>query len=93
MQAVVFAAVNGHAGSHDLGKAVDIMGINTHIFFHFLTHGLGPGLTAENAHAQGQLLEVDAVLKADFIKMESVGRRAGQNRGAEIADEDGLTAG
>ena len=93
MQAVVFAAVNGHAGSHDFGKAVDVMGINPHILFHFLAHGLGPRLTAENAHAQGQLLEVDAVLKADFIKMESVGRRAGQNRGAEVAEEDSLTAG
>ena len=54
-----FVALDGNAGAHDFGQAVNVDGLDAEFLFDVLTHFVGPRLSAEDTDSQGQVFNAD----------------------------------
>ena len=90
---LLFGAGLGNAGAHDFGQAVNVRRGDAELVLDFPAHFLGPRFGAENAEAEGQVLDVDPDFEARVMEMQGVGRRTAEHGRAEVAHELDLTLG
>ena len=83
-------ALRRDAGADDLRQAVDVDGLDPEPLLDLAPHLLGPGLGAEEADAQFDVLEAHLHLAGHVIDIEGKGRRGAQDRAAEIQHEHDL---
>ena len=90
---LLFGAGLGNAGAHDFGQAVNVRRGDAELVLDFAAHFLGPRFGAENAEAEGQILDVYPDFEARVMEMQGVGRRTAEHGRAEVAHELDLTLG
>ncbi len=93
VQTVLAGAFDGHAGTDDLGEAVDIEGLNATEAFDAAAHGARPRLGPEDAHPQRQCAHIDAQLSGALGHVQKVTGGAADGRDAEVAHDHDLAVG
>ena len=86
------AALIGHARAGQLSQTVDIIGLDAEALLDILPHLLAPGLRAEDTGLQMDLVLQPALVDG-FCQIRCVGRRAAEDRRAEILHELQLPVG
>ncbi|MNE26790.1 hypothetical protein D3C80_1201740 [compost metagenome] len=82
-----FGALHGHARAHDFRQAIDVQRGDAQTLLDGAAQFGGPGLGAEDAEAQGQLVRVDA-LALDLVgEVEHVGGGDHDDVRLEVADQ------
>ena len=59
-------------GPDDLAQPVDVAGLDVPLGLDVAAHGLRPGLGAEDAHPQGELLDVELELLGHVVQVEGM---------------------
>ena len=72
MGAVLHLAFVADARSHHLGEAIDVVALQSQTRLYLLTHTLCPGLSAEGAYAQLDILFSNTQLVHRLRKVEGV---------------------
>ena len=86
MHTSLFLTLKGHAGTGDLGKAVNIICFNAQGLLDVMTHLLRPGLSAKDTGFQLNLI-LHVPLCDGFAKVCCIGRSTTQNRRFQIRHE------
>ena len=92
VHACLLGALVGNTGAGELGEAIDIIGLDAHLGLNVVAHLLGPGLSAEDAGLQLDLV-LDAPLQDGFGQVGGVGGGAAQDGGFQVHHELELTVG
>ena len=91
VHAVLLQALEGHARAGDLGQAINIARVDAQQLLDALAHLLGPGLRAEAARLQLQiLLRIDSHLPDGLAQVGGVGGRTAQKRGTQVLHHQDL---
>ena len=90
VQSALIGTAHGHARTTDLRKPVDVVGGDVELALYLLFHVFGPGLRAEDADAQFEILDVVACLFYALAYDHGVGGSARERGRAEIFDEGDL---
>ena len=93
VHAVLVFAFEGHAGAAHFREAVDVVGLDAHGVLDVLAHLLGPGLGAEDAGLQRDLVRRVAGLLQGFAQVSRVGRGAAEDGGLHVQHELELALG
>ena len=94
MQALAaLQALHRNAGARALGQAVDVQGLDAQELFDLVAHALGPGLGAEEAHAQLEVGKVHLLVADGLAHHQRVGGGAGDGVAAQVLHEHELALG
>ena len=91
VQAAMRIALEGDAGTDHLGQAEDVIGFQAQRALDFLTHILSPGLCAEEAAFQADILRSKAHFGKRFRDIQCIRRCAADRRAAKVAQNLNLT--
>ena len=86
-------ALDGHTRADDLREAVDVVRLDAAVRLDVPAHRLGPGLRAENARAQRQLLDVHAQFAGPLDQVDEVAGRAADGGDVEVLHDHDLPVG
>jgi hypothetical protein len=86
-------AFHSHARADDLGQAVNVVGFDAAIGLDPPAHGFGPRLGAEDAHAQGQILDIEAEFRSLINQVEEIAGRAANGSDAKVFHDHQLALG
>jgi len=72
---------------NDFRKPIDINGMYTHALFYFLTHGVGPGLSAEDTYAQRAGFRISPLTFEFISQIEAIRRCDHDDIGLKILNQ------